>query len=49
MNEALTFNPHHTDFLNNLGLCYYMLHQFSEAEKILKGFKNKQQTPSYLK
>ena len=36
MNEALTFNPDHPDFLNNLGLCFYMLHKFSEAEKYFK-------------
>ena len=36
MNEALTFNPNHPDFLNNLGLCFYMLHKFSEAEKYFK-------------
>ena len=36
MNKALTFNPNHPDFLNNLGLCFYMLHKFSEAEKYFK-------------
>ena len=36
MNEALKFNPKHPNFLNNLGLCFYMLHKFSEAEKYLK-------------
>ena len=36
MNEALTLNPNHPDFLNNLGLCFYMLHKFSEAEKYFK-------------
>ena len=36
MTEALTFNPNHPDFLNNLGLCFYMLHKFSEAEKYFK-------------
>ena len=36
MNEALTLNPEHPNFLNNLGLCFYMLHKFSEAEKNFK-------------
>ncbi len=36
MNEALTLNPNHPNFLNNLGLCFYMLHKFSEAEKYFK-------------
>ena len=36
MNEALIFSPNHPDFLNNLGLCFYMLHKYSEAEKYFK-------------
>ena len=36
MNEALTLNPNHPNFLNNLGTCFYMLHKFSEAEKYFK-------------
>ena len=36
MKEALTFNPNHPNFLNNLGLCFYMLHKYSEAEKYFK-------------
>ena len=42
MNEALRLNPEHPNFLNNLGLCFYMLHKFSEAEKnFKKGFNLK--------
>ncbi len=36
MEEALSLNPNHPDFLNNMGTCFYMLHKYSEAEKYFK-------------
>ena len=36
MEEALTLNPNHPNFLNNMGTCFYMLHKYSEAEKYFK-------------
>ena len=36
MREALTLNPNHPNFLNNIGTCFYMLHEYSEAEKYFK-------------
>ena len=36
MKEALTLNPNHPNFLNNMGTSFYMLHKYSEAEKYFK-------------
>ena len=36
MKEALSLNPNHPNFLNNMGTCLYMLHKYSEAEKYFK-------------
>ncbi len=36
MKEALTLNPNHPNFLNNMGTCFYILHKYSEAEKYFK-------------
>ena len=33
MREALTLNPNHPNFLNNIGTCFYKLHKFSIAKK----------------
>ena len=34
MNEALTLNPNHPNFLNNIGKCFYMLHKLFRSRKI---------------
>jgi len=40
MNEALTLNPNHPNFLNNIGTCFYKLHKYSVAKKYYeKGLK----------
>ena len=36
MREALILNPNHPNFLNNIGNCFFMLHEYSEAEKYFK-------------
>ena len=33
MKEALTLNPNHPNFLNNIGTCFYKLHKYSLANK----------------
>jgi len=33
MREALTLNPNHPNFLNNIGTCFYKLHKYSVAKK----------------
>ncbi len=36
MKDALTLNPNNPNFLNNIGTCFYMLHEYSEAERYFK-------------
>ena len=33
MKKALTLNPNHPNFLNNIGTCFYKLHKYSVAKK----------------
>ena len=33
MREALSLNPNNPNFLNNIGMCFYNLHKYSEAKK----------------
>ncbi len=40
MKEALSLNPNHPNFLNNIGTCFFQLHKYSVAKKYYeKGLK----------
>ena len=39
MKDALTLDPNNPNFLNNIGTCFYMLHEYSKLKDILKGLE----------